>query len=127
MRLDKHIKKVMVSVWISNYKEGNRAETTIVDRETFERLLPVITIVKNNAQYNEWNWWRGLPKKYNNQTYTYELDIERIKDYFFANFKDVFFPIELLIEFFNTFTPNGADGIYGLKVYEFKEIELPVC
>lgn len=124
MRLNKNTKKVMVSIWVSNYKQKDRAETTIVDVETFEKFLPIIRIIQAKAQDNAWNWWRELPEKWNKKICNYELDKERIKDYFFANFRDVFFPIDLLIEFFNTFTPDGADGIFGIKCYEYKEIDI---
>ena len=120
--MSKKLNKVMVSVWISNYGEKDRGETTIVDIETFEKYKDILQVIRDRGEETEWNWWVGkLPQVWNNQTKRFELDNKTIESVFYTRFKE---PVsaERIIGFFNIFTPAGAGSIYGVKVYEFKEI-----
>lgn len=120
--MSKKLNKVMVSLWISNYGEKDRGETTIVDVETFEKYKDILQIIRDKGEETEWNWWALLPQVWSNQTKRFELDKKTIESQFYARFKEPFISADHIIGFFNIFTPAGAGSVFGVKVYDFKEI-----
>lgn len=124
MKFKSNPKRILVNVWIHNYGEKETSYTTIVEKDVLKQYKDIIKVIKERGHKNTWNWWKHLPEVWNSKTSKYELNTSVIETAFGINFDYPMISVDEIIGFFKTFTPNGADKVYGVSVYECKEIDI---
>lgn len=114
-----------------NYETGEKTYVNNFSLNDLAKFSNFLIMLKKNLNYTQWNWFNILPSKWNGTQY--ELDRVLLKIQFQKKFgfnfeeylKDsVDGPINSFKEFFSRFTPDGADAITGIHLYEVKEIEI---
>ena len=123
--------KFKLEIVTLGYETG---EKTYVDNFSITDLVKFsnfLAMLKKNLNYTQWNWFDILPSTWNGTQYELDMDLLRMQfqEKFGFNFEEYLNtssegPIDLFKEFFSRFTPDGADSIIGIHLYEVKEIEI---
>lgn len=92
-----------------------------------------IEMIKNNLEHSDYyNWFKELPSKYEYEIDCSVLDIDQIREHFIMQFGFDFEDylegsksnkINSFKEFFYRFTPDGADEIIDIKLYNIEELK----
>ena len=113
--------KFQIQISVHNYNKDSNVISSDITLDEIQKYTELIKIINNNSSKTTWNWWSGLPELWTGGDY--ELDLNRIKNEFIERF-DVECNPKFIIDFYNKFTPFGADGIYCIKIFKVEEIEL---
>lgn len=98
------------------------------------KFASFIAMIKNNLEHSDYyNWFKKLPAKYEYENDCSVLDIDAIKEHFITQFGFYFEDylegsesekINSFKEFFYRFTPDGAEEIVDIKLYNVDELKL---
>ena len=114
-----------------NYETGEKIYVDNISANDLKKFSKFLAMLKKNLNHDQWNWFDILPTTWNGTRY--ELDTYLLKMKFREKFgfdfeeylEDSFGgPINAFKEFYHRFTPDGADAITGIHLYEVKEIEI---
>ena len=118
-----------LEIVINDYNDGRKSYVKDFTKNDLFKFSGLIELMKNNINHTQWNWFSSLPTKWDGNKYV--LDIWKLehdfKEKWGFSYADVctdesFGPTNFIKEFFLRFTPNGADSITGIHLYEIKEI-----
>lgn len=116
------IMKIQAHIKLINYEKDSYTKTININLLDLQKYKDIILLI-NKYKGNPWNWFDHLPEHWNQDKQAYELDKWGI-DYKFRNFFKEKIDTDIIIDFFKKFTPNGADGIENIKIYQVEEINL---
>jgi len=114
--------KIQAHIKILNYDKDSYTKTVDINLLDLQKYKDIIILI-NNYKGNVWNWFDRLPDHWNQKKEEYELDKWSIDYKFKETFKESI-DTDIIIDFFKKFTPNGANGIGTIKIYQIEEINL---
>lgn len=102
------------------YNEINK-EITL---EQINRFSNLIKAINRNVHGYEVNWFQKIPETYNKLHNVYSTDVFKIYLHMEHCFDYELEDLQIFKEFFRLYTPNGCDGILGIKIFKVEEINL---
>lgn len=122
----------IIEIIIRNGKD----EKSVINQFSMNDMIKFagfLKMIKNNLEHSDYyNWFRELPSKYEYENDYSVLDIDRIREHFIMQFGFDFEDylegsksnkINSFKEFFYRFTPDGADEIIDIKLYNIEELK----
>lgn len=122
----------IIEIIIRNGKD----EKSVINQFSMNDMIKFagfLEMIKNNLEHSDYyNWFRELPSKYEYENDCSVLDIDRIREHFIMQFGFDFEDylegsksekINSFKEFFYRFTPDGADEIIDIKLYNIEELK----
>ena len=105
-----------LQISIHNYDGNNYVEAVNSYLDEFKRYENLINAINNSTTI--WNWFDKLPSNWDGEKYVYNL--YRITQECENKFNTQI-PAKDIIDFFNKFTPNGADRIDHITMMSVSE------
>ena len=113
--------KFQIQISVHNYNKDSNVISSDITLDEIQKYTELIKIINNNSSKTTWNWWMRLPMIWNGEICG--PDLYNIKFDFKVHF-GIEYDENIIIDFYNKFTPFGADGIYWIKIFKIEEIEL---
>ena len=110
-----------IQIRTHNYNKESNIISKNITLDEIQKYTELIKIINKNANNVIWNWWNGLPELWSGSDYI--VNIFSINEKFKENF-GVEYDVNIIIDFYNKFTPNGTDDIYWIKIFKVEEIVL---
>lgn len=116
---------LQLKISMTNLQDGKSCNNIDISEFELKKFLPLIAIIKKNRNVSQWNWFHKLPQKWNGTAYEYTIEEFTLKfefEYKFGVEIDKHMT-KLIISFWKKFTPNGADRIDDIQLFEINEID----
>ena len=119
--------KYQLQIKTHNWEGNSPIITKEISLEEIERYKEFIKAINANSGINSfssnlWNWFNNIPSKWDGNKYV--PDVWKICGHIKEKFEYTVTDVNLIIDFFNKFTPNGCDGISNIKIFKVEEIKI---